>query len=258
MLRTTLAALAISAVLTSVSAAGDCATCGTGYGYGSGGYGSGGYAANAWDGYCGCGGGGACGGGACGGCNRCCFPLVHCTLHRIGRVFDALLPDPCCRRTCGAVGCAQPSCGQPSCGIEPGCGISGPGDPFIDDHHVAPPTPTPAPAADARGRSWSNARMMNYPQPKPALQPRPMKSAAAPMPMPKAKAVARSSKSVLKVGFDEEASSDEEYYDDAPPAAPASVRNVTKAPATLAPAVRVAAKPVVPAKDGLPVNPLRR
>lgn len=239
MLRMTLAALAISAVLTSVSAAGDCATCGTGYG-------SGGYAANAWDGYCGCGGGGnACGGG----CNRCCFPLVHCTLHRVGRVFDALLPDPCCRRSCGTVGCAQPSCG-----IEPGCGISGPSDPFIDDHHhMAPPQPTPA--ADARGRSWSNARMMNYPQPKPALKPRPMKTAAAPM--PKAK-VAKSGKSVLKVAYaEEDSSADAEYYDDAPPAAPVSVRNAAKAPATLAPALRVAAKPVVSAKGDSPVNPLR-
>jgi hypothetical protein len=249
MLRTTLAALAISAVLTSVSAAGDCATCGNGNGYGAGGY-----AANAWDGYCGCrGGGGGCG-NACGGCNRCCFPLVHCTLHRIGRAFDALLPDPCCRRSCGSVGCAQPSCGQPTCGFEPGCGVVGPSDPFIDDHHVAPPQPTPA--ADARARSWGNARMMNYPQPKPVAKPRPMKTAAAAM--PQGKAVARAGRSVLKVAYDEEASSsDEEYYEDAPPAAPASVRNAAQTPATLASAVRVTAKPVVSAKSTSPVNPLR-
>jgi hypothetical protein len=235
MFRTTLAALAITAALTSLSFAGDCATCGYGYG-------SGGYAANAWDNYCGCGGGGGCG-NACGGCNRCCFPLVHCTLHRIGRVFDALLPDPCCRRSCGTVGCTQPSCG-----IEPGCGIAGPSDPFIDDHHSAPPQPTPA--ADARARSWSNARMMNYQQPAPALKPMPMKSASRPM--TKGKTAAKTGKSVLKVAYAEE-ESDAEYYEDAPPAAPASVRNATKAPARL-PAARVSAKPVV---NESPVNPLR-
>ena len=96
--------------------------------------------------------------------------------------------------------------------------------------------------------------MMNYPQPKPAVKPRPMKTTAAPM--PKAK-VAKNSKSVLKVAYNEEEVSDEEYYDDAPPAAPASVRNAAKAPATLAPALRVAAKPVVSAKSESPVNPLR-
>jgi hypothetical protein len=138
-------------------------------------------------------------------------------------------------------------CAQPSCGIEPGCGIAGPSDPFIDDHHAAPPQPTPA--AEARIRSWSNARMMNYPQPAPALKPKPMKTTSASM--PKAK-VAKAGKSVLKVAYDEEVSSDAEYYEDAPPAAPASVRNAAKAAAP-----RVAAKPVVSTRSASPVNPLR-
>jgi hypothetical protein len=243
MLRTTLAALAITAVLTSVSAAGDCATCGYGYG-------SGGYAANAWDNYCGCGGAGC---NACGGGNRCCFPLIHNTLHRVGRVFDALLPDPCCRRSCGTIGCGSVGCAQPSCGFEPGCGIVGPSDPFIDDHHPTPPTPTPA--ADARGRSWSKARMTTYPKPAPLLKPRPAKSAAAPMPKNK---VAKTGKSVLKVAYAEvETDTDRAYFDDAPPAAPASIRSVAKKPAAIAPAVRVSAKPVVSARSESPVNPLR-
>jgi hypothetical protein len=243
MLRTTLAALAVTAVLASVSAAGDCTSCG----YGNR---SGGYAANAWDNYCGCD-GGTCG-NACGGCNRCCFPLIHNTLHRVGRVFDALLPDPCCRRSCGTIGCGSVGCAQPSCGFEPGCGIVGPGDPFIDDHHPSPPMPTPA--ADARSRSWSNARMSSYPKPAQVIKPRPAKSTAAPKSRNK---VAKAGKSVLKVAYAEVEAETDEYYDDAPPAAPASVRNAAKEPAALAPSVRVAAKPVVSARSASVANPLR-
>jgi hypothetical protein len=96
--------------------------------------------------------------------------------------------------------------------------------------------------------------MSTYPKAAPVLKPKPMKTTATSM--PKAK-VARTGKSVLKVAYDEEAISDAEYYDDAPPAAPASVRNAASAPATMAPALRMAAKPVVSARSEAPVNPLR-
>lgn len=240
MLRTTLAAVAITAVLASVGLA-DC-----GCGAGGHGYGSGGYAANAWDGYCGC------EGNACGGCNRCCFPLIHNTLRGVGRVFDALIPDPCCRRSCGAaLGCGSVGCAQPTCGIEPGCGVMGPGDPFIDDHY-SPPKPTPAADPHARARAHNNARMMNHSRPKPALKPIPMRTAAAPQP----KRVAKAGKSVLKVAYDEETVV-AQVSDDAPPAAPASIRRASREPARLAPVARVAAKPVVQASNDSPVNPLR-
>lgn len=237
MLRTTLAAVAMTAVLASVGLA-DCGCGGGGFGRGSGGY-----AANAWDGYCGC------DGNACGGCNRCCFPLIQGTLRGVGRVLDALIPDPCCRRSCGAaLGCGQVGCAQPACGIEPGCGIVGPGDPFIDDHY-SPPKPTPAADPHARARALNNARMMNHPRPKPALKPIPMRTAAAPQPK-------RAGKSVLKVAYDEETVVTQ-VSDDAPPAAPASIRSVSREPARLAPVARVAAKPVVQASNDSPVNPLR-
>lgn len=239
MLRVTLAAMAVTALLASSSFAGDCSTCGMGYG-------SRGYAANAWDGYCGCGGNGC---DACGGCGgqRCCFPLIHNTLHRVGRVFDCLLPDPCCRRTCGrAVGCAQPTCG-----IEPGCGIiGGSSDPFMDDH-VAP-TPTPTPAADARARSYSKTKMTTFPKPaaKPALKPMPMKTAKS---KPAMKVASKPvGKSVLKVAYDEDSSADE--LEDAPPVAPASIHRDTQVEDEPA---RFAVKPIVHVKKAEPVNPLR-
>jgi hypothetical protein len=236
MLRVTLAAVAVTALLASSSLAGDCG-CGMGMGRG---YSSRGFAANAWDGYC----DGGIGCNSCGGCQRCCFPLIHNTLDRVGRVFDALLPDPCCRRTCGrALGCAQPTCG-----IEPGCGAVGmPADPFMDDH-VAP---TPTPSADARGRSLSKARMTTFPQPaaKPALKPTPMKSTSRSKVA--SKVPSKSGKSVLKVAYDEESVEDSE---DAPPAAPASVRQVVEAKPEPA---RFAAKPVVHVKNAEPANPLR-
>lgn len=241
MLRTTLAALAITAVLTSVSF-GDCASCGGGIGYAGRGV-----AANAWEGYCGCEGGNACG-NVCGGCNRCCFPLVHGTLNRVGRVFDALLPDPCCRRACGPVGCAQPSCG-----IEPGCGIVGPGDPFIDDHRALP-VPTPAADPHARARSGNSARMMTYP--KPALKPVPMKTGATKSRSKVAKNGKAAGKSVLKVAYEEQWLPADET-EDAPPAAPASIRNAAQEPADMAPVARFAAKPVVGAKAETSANPLR-
>ena len=257
MLRSSLAALALTAVLAATGFAGDCG-CSAG-----GGFGSGGYSHAAWDGYCG--GGNACGNTCGGGCRRGCgFPILHCTLHRIGRVFDALLPDPCCRRGCGR----GASCGQPTCGIEPGCGIGmeGPADPFMDDHSPPMPVPSPTPAHDARSRSWSNARTMshNAPIPAPALKPMPMKSAAAPdlKPVPmktatsvKSKATARSTKSVLKVAYDEDHETSFSDDIDAPPTAPASIREVASNVVT---PVRVAAKPVVTARQAsAPVNPLR-
>src|SRR4051812_44426398 len=89
MLRTMLAALAMTAALASAGLAGDCA-CGSGMAYGGGG------GIAAWDGYCGCGGNacGSCGGGGGCGCRRCVFPILHCALHKVGRVVDAILPDP--------------------------------------------------------------------------------------------------------------------------------------------------------------------
>lgn len=220
-------------------------------GYG-GGYGGRGYAANAWDGYCGCGGNACSSCGGC-GCNRCCFPLLHGTLNHIGRVFDALLPDPCCRRTCGM------SCSQPTCGVEPGCGPVGmPGDPFIDDHPSS--VPTPAPSSDARTRSHSSAKMMNYAKPAaaPALKPMPMKTSNMPVTSQPVKSASKkpAGRSVLKVVYDDELDSLSDETSDAPPAAPASVR---RAAAEEQPApVRFAAKPVVRARSSeAPVNPLR-
>jgi len=252
MLRVTLAALAVTALLASSSLAGDCATCGYGGGYGGyGGYGYGsrGYAGAAWDGYCGCnGGGGMCGGGcnSCGGCGckRCCFPLIHNTLSKVGCLFDALLPDPCCRRTCGrAVGCAQPTCG-----IEPGCGVGGIStDPFIDDH-AAPPTPTPMP--DARVRSSGKAKMSTFPKPSSSM---PMKTASTSKP---AKLSKTAGKSVLKVGYDEEGEGWADQFEDAPPAAPASIRRAAKVEVEDEPS-RFAVKPVVHVKKSEPANPLR-
>lgn len=97
--------------------------------------------------------------------------------------------------------------------------------------------------------------MSTYPRPAPMVKPRAVKTTASPM--PKAK-LAKTGKSVLKVAYDEVASiSDDEYYDDAPPAAPASIRTAPQEPAAIAPAVRVAAKPVVSARSVAPANPLR-
>jgi hypothetical protein len=237
MLRITLAALALTCVLTSVGNAGDCFSCG----------GSGGYSAAAWDGYCGCGGGGGCGTG-CGGCNSCrrhCFPILHGCLHKIGCVVDALIPDPCCcrrqTRCCGgAVGCAQPTCG-----IEPACGVSGVADPFIDDQ-AAPPMPTPMPEKGARRSIYGAPKMSTRPAP----APRPV-SAPAVAPKASMKTASAKGKSVLKVAYEDEAVDASTEDNDAPPAVPASIRRATELPIP----VRMAAKPITRGDET--VNPLR-
>jgi hypothetical protein len=118
-----------------------------------------------------------------------------------------------------------------------------PADPFMDDH-VAP---TPTPAADARARSLNKAKMTTFPKAAPAraLKPVPMKTAS------RNKVASKTTgKSVLKVAYDEESSIDE---DDAPPAAPASIRSLK---ASEEPA-RFAVKPVVHVQKAEPANPLR-
>lgn len=254
MLRTTIATLACSALLVATSFANDCGCSG------------GGFAAPAWNGYCGCNDGG----------NTCCpgpaFPLLHCALHRVGRVVDALIPDPCCRRTrCCSVGCAAPTCAAPTCGVEPGCyaAPSHGSDPFIDDH--GPPTPIPMKDARSRGH-WNSPKMTSKPMPaaRPVAAPKPaMKTALKPVPKavaaaPKAAVKAAKpivshkalGKSVLKVAYESETVESEEELD-APPAIPTSIRDAQEEPATV---MHVAAKPVFRApvaKSNLPANPLR-
>jgi hypothetical protein len=238
MLRTTLAAFALVAALASSTLAGDCLTCGGGGGRIYGGYGGGPRPLNRggqWDGYCNEG---------CNTCaDRCCFPLLNHTLHKVGRVVDFLIPDPCCRPRGCCYTAPSANC-LPTCGIEPGCGVPyGPGissDPFIDDHFL-PPAPTPM--KDARTRSnlvtpsTTRVRSTSQPAPvRPAPQARPLRTAST-------------NQSVLKVAFEDDLFDDV----DAPPAAPVSVRQVSpkQEPA------RLIAKPVIHSAEQLPANPLR-
>jgi hypothetical protein len=251
MVRTTLAALALTAVLTSAGFAGDCLSCGGGGGKIFGGYGHGHHHATQWNGYCG------------DGCNTCCdrpcFPILKHTLHKLGRAVDCLIPDPCCRpRGCGyrapAAGCCEPACG-----IEPGCGIAEPmmmNDPFSDDH-VSPPVPTPMPMKDARlkPQPYSSARPVALP-PKPVARPLPKKTAAAPKAGSKPVVSAKSTgKSVLKVAYESEIVESSDDLNDAAPAAPLSIRDLARQEEP----ARLTAKPVIrmPSTREMPANPLR-
>ena len=261
MLRTTFAAMALVAVMAATSLAGDCLSCGYRGHAGGPPYAG---ASGLWDGYCdtGC--------DPCGGCNRCCFPLLHGALHRMGRALDCLMPDPCCRPKCGypapTVGCCQPACG-----IEGGMGIPAgmPAvDPFMDDMPA-----TPMPTKDARVRSFMGSPKMTYraaPTPTPArhsssvgtsVMKTPSRKAAAPKvsAKPSGKTAATSKamgKTVLKVAYEQEDRAESYSVEDAdaPPVAPASIRNAAR---EAAPA-RVVAKPIVKAPEAdMPVNPLR-
>jgi len=251
MLRTTLAAIALTALLASAGQAGDC-LCGGGH-----------HGAQTWDNYCG--GDDGCGHNDACDCQRCCFPLVHGVLNRVGRVFDCLIPDPCCRRSCcyspPTIGCCQPACGAMGHESMPAM------DPFIDDHHQGPPTPLPD--KDARSRAiWGTPKMTYRSTPtimtRPAMQPKPTATAPMKTAVTKPRSATKSAtngkplgKSVLKVAYEEEevdASASDDL--DAPPAAPASVRNADRDEQSQS---RFAAKPVVRAgQSQMPANPLRR
>lgn len=247
MIRTTLAAFALTALLASTSFAGECLSCGSGpagprvYG----GYG----AARHWDGYC----GDNCGG--CDTCHRCCFPILNHTLHKIGRVVDCLIPDPCCRpRGCG-YRYPSPNCCEPACGVEGGYSV-GPAmaDPFMDDHIVpTKPVPTPMPMKDARMRTPRSSSPMARPiatPAKPMAKPSPMKTAAAPKAMGKS-----AGKSVLKVSYEDEVVTASVADVDAPPAAPVSIRKLMQEEQP----ARITAKPVIRQRSSIemPSNPLR-
>jgi hypothetical protein len=156
MLRTLLAAVALSMVCCSASFAGHgCLGCGGGGGH-------------AWNNYCGdpCSSCNTCDSCHGGGCHRCCFPLVRGTLRVVAKAVNFVIPRPCCRSSscCDA---GWDPCGG-SCGgdCDSGCDSCGGGD-FHADHHNVPSyaparagnpfqddapamTPTPAPARDAR------------------------------------------------------------------------------------------------------------
>lgn len=127
-----------------------------------------------------------CSTGVCYGYDNCCCRPLLCTIKRIGRMLDCLLPcNKCCNGGCLFSGrCCGPhlfhrGCcgGYDGCGIDAGCaapscsspigypgGYPGATDPFIDD--PLPPRPTPEPARDVRYR------------PTPALSPAPSPLAA--------------------------------------------------------------------------------
>jgi hypothetical protein len=260
MIRTTLAAFALTALLATTGFAGECYSCGGG-GYRGpigprvyGGYGT----ANHWDGYC----GDSCGG--CGNCNSCgcCFPILKHTLHKIGRAVDCLIPDPCCRRQACAYRYPSPNCCDPAMGMDAGYLPAGPGmnDPFLDDQVVpTKPVPTPMPMKDARMRT-SRAPMAR-PTAAPAkavAKPVPHKVAAASKALGKPVVSSKSTgKSVLKVSYEDEvatASVSDVADVDAPPAAPVSIRTLRQEQPA-----RITAKPVIRQRSSIemPSNPLR-